>query len=197
MDSFEYNKILGAFLFTCLLLVALNITAGAVFAPQMPAKPGFDIAVQEHAADNKGAAPPPEQPIEVLLASADPAKGENTAKQCQACHTFEKGGPNRIGPNLWGVVGRPRGTEAGFNYSAALKAKGGSWTIDELDKFLTSPRGYIPGTAMTFNGLPRGSQRADVIAYLNKLSDNPKPLPKASEAPKPNNKAAQTSGKGQ
>jgi cytochrome c len=161
------------------LLVALSITAGAIFSPQMPAKPGFEIAVQEHGA-TKAAAPAPEEPIEKLLASADPAHGENTAKQCQACHTFEKGGPNRVGPNLWGVVGRPRASEPGFNYSAAMKAKGGTWTIDELNQFLTSPKGYIPGTAMTFNGLPRGAQRADVIAYLNSLSDSPKPLPKAA-----------------
>jgi len=180
MDSFEINKILGAFLFTCLLLVALSITAGAIFSPQLPAKAGYEIAVQEHPSAGKAAAAAPEAPIETLLASADPARGENTAKQCQACHTFEKGGPNRTGPNLWGVVGRPRASEAGFNYSAAMKAKGGSWSIDELSQFLTSPRGYIPGTAMTFNGLPRGPQRADVIAYLNSLADSPKPLPKAA-----------------
>jgi cytochrome c len=179
MDSFEINKILGALLGACLFLVALSITAGAIFSPHLPAKSGFEIAVQEHGA-TKAAAPAPEEPIEKLLASADPAHGENTAKQCQACHTFEKGGPNRVGPNLWGVVGRPRASEPGFNYSAAMKAKGGTWTIDELNQFLTSPKGYIPGTAMTFNGLPRGAQRADVIAYLNSLSDSPKPLPKAA-----------------
>ena len=83
-------------------------------------------------------------------------KGQATAKQCQACHTFEKGGPNRVGPNLWGIVGRPRASEAGFNYSAAMKAKGGKWTFDELNKFLANPRGYIPGTNMTFAGLSRG-----------------------------------------
>jgi cytochrome c len=197
MDSFEINKILGALLFTCLLLVALSITAGAIFSPQLPAKPGFEVAVQEQAASSKAAAPAPEEPIEKLLVSSDPARGENTAKQCQACHTFEKGGPNRVGPNLWGIVGRPRATEAGFNYSAPMKAKGGTWTIDDLNQFLTSPRGYIPGTAMTFNGLPRGSQRADVIAYLNTLSDNPKPLPKAAQGASPNTKAAAAPAKAQ
>jgi len=80
-------------------------------------------------------------------------------------------------------VGRPKASESGFNYSAALKAKGGNWTIDEINQFLTNPRGYVPGTNMTFAGLPRGSERADVIAYLNSLSDNPAPLPKAAEAP--------------
>ena len=107
-------------------------------------------------------------------------KGQATAKQCQACHTFEKGGPNRVGPNLWGIVGRPRASEAGFNYSAAMKAKGGTWTFDELYTFLANPRGVIPGTNMTFAGLARGQQRADVIDYLHTLSDSPLPLPKAA-----------------
>jgi cytochrome c len=192
MDSFELNKILGALLFTCLALVALSITAGAVFSPQNPAKPGFAIAVQEQSGNaNQAPAAPTEEPIEKRLASADQTRGASTAKQCQACHTFEKGGPNRTGPNLWGIVGRPRASEAGFNYSSAMKAKGGSWTIDDLDKFLTKPQGYIPGTAMGFAGLPRGQQRADVITYLNSLSDNPKPLPKAAEAAPAGAKAAQ------
>ena len=83
-------------------------------------------------------------------------KGQATAKQCQACHTFEKGGPNRVGPNLWSIVGGERGEgRNGFNFSAAMKAKGGKWTYDELNKFLANPREYIPGTAMTFAGLSR------------------------------------------
>jgi cytochrome c len=190
MDSYEINKIVGALLFTCLLVVAVSITAGAVFSTEKPAKAGYAIAVQGPASGPSTAAPPPEEPIEKLLASADVTRGENVAKQCQACHTFDKGGPNRTGPNLWGVVGRARGSEAGFNYSAAMKAKGGSWTYDELNKFLTGPRNYIPGTAMTFAGLARPAQRADVIAYLNSLSDNPKPLPKAAEAQPPAHAAA-------
>ena len=87
--------------------------------------------------------------------------------------------PNKIGPNLWGVVGRPRASEPGYDYSAAMKAKSGSWTFDELNKFLAGPRNYIPGTKMTFAGLSSENQRADIIAYLHTLSDNPLPLPKA------------------
>jgi cytochrome c len=184
MDAFEFNKIAGAVLGTCLFTLALNITAGAIFTPEKPAKPGYEIAVQEHPAGG-GAAPVAEDPIEKLLASSDPAKGQNSAKACQACHTFDKGGPNRVGPNLWGVVGRPKASEKGFDYSAAMKAKGGNWTIDDLNQFLTNPKGLVPGTKMTFNGIARGNQRADVIAYLNSLADSPAPLPKAADAAPP------------
>ena len=165
-------------------MLALNIGASAIFAPEKPAKPGYATAVQEHAAGGPAAAAKePEQPIEVLMASASAEKGQATAKQCAACHTFEKGGPNRVGPNLWGVVGRPSASVAGFNYSPAMKAKGGNWSYDELNKFLASPRGYVPGTAMGFAGLARDSQRADVIGYLRTQADSPAPLPKAAEAP--------------
>ena len=180
MDSFEVNKILGAVLFTCLVLLALNITAGALFTPEPPKKPGYEIAVQEEPAGAPAAAPAAEEPIEQALANADPKRGQQTAKVCQTCHTFEKGGPNKIGPNLWGVVERKKGSEAGFAYSDALKSKAGEWTVDDLNKFLTNPRTYAPGTKMSFAGLQRVNQRADAIAYLNTLSDSPRPLPTAA-----------------
>jgi cytochrome c len=190
MDSFEINKILGALLGTLLFTLALSIVAGGVFAPKMPAKPGYEIAVVEtSAAGSAQAAVQPDEPIEVLLAKADPQKGANAAKKCLVCHTFEKGGPNKVGPDLYGVVGRPRGAHPGFAYSNAMKSKPGEWTFEDLNKFLANPRAYLPGTSMAFIGLNRPSERGDVIAYLNTLSDNPKPLPKA-EAPAP--KAAET-----
>ncbi|MBX6327177.1 MAG: cytochrome c family protein [Pseudolabrys sp.] len=177
MNSFELNKILGAILGTCLVLLALNIAAGAIFAPEKAAKPGYAIAVKTGPAKEEEAAPK-EEPIAVRLANASVEKGKTVARQCQACHTFEKGGPNRVGPNLWNIVGSPRGEDrGGFNFSAAMRAKGGSWTYEELDKFLTDPRGYINGTAMTFAGIKNAQQRADVIDYLHTLSDNPQPLP--------------------
>jgi cytochrome c len=178
MNSFELNKVLGAILGTCLILLALNIGAGALFAPVKPAKPGYMIAVKTEAGGKQEAAPK-ETPLPVRLAKASVEKGQATAKQCQACHTFEKGGPNRVGPNLWNVVGEERGQGRGFNFSSGMKTKGGKWTFEELDKFLTDPRGYIPGTAMTFAGIKNDQQRADVIDYLHTLSDNPLPLPKA------------------
>jgi len=183
MNSFELNKILGAILGTCLILLALNIGAGALFAPEKPAKPGYAVAVKAEGGEKQEAAKA--EPLPVRLAKASVEKGQATAKQCQACHTFEKGGPNRVGPNLYGIVDEPRGEGRGFNFSSAMKAKGGKWTYDELDKFLTDPRGYISGTAMTFAGIKNDQQRADVIDYLHTLSDNPPPLPKpeASNAP--------------
>jgi cytochrome c len=179
MNSFELNKVLGAILGTCLILLALNIGAGAIFAPEKPAKPGYMIAVKTEAGGEKTAEKPKEVPLPVRLAKASVDKGKSTAKQCQACHTFEKGGPNRVGPNLWNVVGEARGEGRGFNFSKAMKEKGGKWTFEELDKFLADPRGYVSGTAMTFAGLKNDQQRADVIDYLHTLSDNPLPLPKA------------------
>ena len=184
MDSFELNKILGAVLATCLFLLALNIAAGALFTAPKPAKPGYAIAAAEPEAEKGGAAPAKaaSEPIETLLQKASLERGEASAKKCAACHTFEKAGPNRVGPNLWGVVGRKRASHEGFNYSAAMKGKGGEWTFDELNKFLASPGGYIPGTSMTFAGLPRDSERADVIEYLRTRADSPVAKPAVAGA---------------
>jgi cytochrome c len=177
MDSFEFNKIAGAVLATCLFLVALSLAAEAIYAPPKPAKPGYEIEIPKAGAGGETAKAAPEEPFEKLLASGTVERGQASAKVCLTCHTFDKGGPNKVGPNLWGIVGRPRGSEAGFNYSAAMKAKTGDWTLEDLNKFLESPKGYVPSTAMSFGGFPKASQRADVIDYLNSLSDNPKPLP--------------------
>src|SRR3974390_830225 len=126
MDSFELNKILGAILGTALVVVALNIASGAIFAPEKPEKPGFNIVVPKEATGTKEAAPSEkEPPIAQLLAPADPKRGEDAAKVCGACHTFDKGGPAKVGPNLWGVVGRQRASMPGFDYSGGMKSMGG------------------------------------------------------------------------
>lgn len=183
MDSFELNKIMGAVLATCLALLSLNIAANAIFAPHAPAKPGYAIAVQEQApAGAPAAAAAPDEPLPKRLASADTGRGENSAKKCAACHTFNKGEPNRVGPNLYGVIGRAKASVGNFNYSAAMKAKGGNWTPEELDHFLQNPKAAVPGTNMTFAGIPRGSERADLITYMNTKSDSPAQLPKAADA---------------
>jgi cytochrome c len=184
MNSFEINKILGALLGTCLVLVAMHIASGAIFTSEPPAKPGYEIAVK--AEETSGAAPAaPEVPFDTLLASASADRGAQVAKQCQACHNFQEGAGPKVGPDLYAVVGRPVASVPGFSYSAALKALGGSWTFDALNKWLTKPSADAPGTAMTFAGLSNAKQRADVIAYLDSLSPHPMPLPTAQGAAAP------------
>ena len=182
MDSFELNKILGAILATCILVLVTSFASHAVFAPKMPERPGFEIAVKEEAHGDAPAAAAPSEPIEKLLQTASVEKGAAAAKKCAACHTFEKGGPNRVCPNLWGTVNEKKGEgKGGFNFSAAMKSKGGTWTFDDLNKFIANPKGFVPGTAMGFAGIQKDSERADVIAYLRSLSDKPVPLPTAAK----------------
>ena len=178
----ETNKIAGAALSTLLVVLGLNMIAGIVFTPHKPAVPGFDLPSAEPASAAGAAAPVADEPIAVRLAKADPAKGEKAVGACKACHTFEKGGPNRVGPNLFGTVNEKIGTgKGGFNFSAAMKGKGGEWNFDALNKFLANPKGYVPGTAMGFAGIAKDSERADVIAYLATLADTPVPLPTAAK----------------
>lgn len=174
----ETNKIAGAVLSTLLVVMGLNMMAGIVFAPKKPAVAGFELPSDEPVAA-AAAAPVADEPIAVRLAKADVARGEKAVGACKACHTFEKGGANKIGPHLYDVYARNKGSVDGFAYSAAMKGKSAEkWEADQLDGFLKNPKAYMPGTIMAYAGVGRPDTRADMVAYLNSLADAPKPLPK-------------------
>ncbi|MBX3512136.1 MAG: c-type cytochrome [Xanthobacteraceae bacterium] len=178
MDSFELNKVMGAILGTLLFTLALNIVSGGIFASHAPHKAGYEIVAKDDKGGQQQAAVEPQIPLENLLNEANPEKGASIARQCVACHDFTKGGPNKVGPNLYGVVNRDSASHEGFNYSNAMKAKKAKWTFEAIDKFLENPSKVVPGTSMTFLGLRKATDRAAVIAYLNKQADAPAPLPK-------------------
>ncbi len=134
------------------------------------------------AAPEKAAEAAPDKPaaaggVLAMLASADAGAGAKTFKKCKACHTTAKGGKNKVGPNLWDIVGKAKAGAAGFKFSGALKGLGGKWTYNDLDGFLADPKGFAKGTKMGFAGLKKPKDRARVILYLRSLSDQPKPLP--------------------
>jgi len=178
MDSFEFNKIAGAVLGTLVFVMGANFLSDLIFDSGSPEVPGYVIEVAE-SSDAQPADAAPEVPIATLLAGADLAKGEKVAKKCAACHTFDKGGANKVGPHLWNIVDRKAAEVADFKYSAAMAEFGQdhSWTFDELNGYLTSPKAHVPGTAMGFAGLKKDQDRADILAYLRSLSDSPVPLP--------------------
>lgn len=187
MDSMEVNKGIAAILVAGIAFFMTGLIADNLVRETPLEKPVLTIATAPAAATGGGEAKPEAvPPIAPLLAKADVKTGEQFAhKVCVACHTFDKGGKPGVGPNLYGVVGGPHAHEQGFNYSPAmLKFKGQPWTFDALNEWLLKPSAYAPGTRMTYAGITNAQQRADVIAYLRSLSDNPVPLP-APEAAAP------------
>ncbi|HEY1836795.1 MAG: c-type cytochrome [Rhizomicrobium sp.] len=185
MDSFEWNKIIGAILGTLLFVVVVKTGTEAFFETAPPAKPGYVVQGVVENTSTASAAPVEEAIPDwgTVLPTADTAKGKDISHKCEQCHDLSKGGPNKIGPNLWAIVGAQRGTDrGGFDFSAAMKAKGGTWTFDELFKFLKSPGAYIPGTKMTFAGLPSAKDRIDLIAWLRTQADSPTAIPAPNPA---------------
>jgi len=183
METTNGNKVALAVLGALLGTMVLGVFSNAVFYRERPAKPGFALPSIDASAPATAAAPAePVTPLPVLLAKADPAKGETDTKACQACHSFEKGGTAKVGPPLWGVVGRPVASIAGFAYSDALKAMGGDWTYDKLNEWITKPSAMASGTKMAFPGDAQPGMRADILAYLQKQSDSPVPFPQVAAA---------------
>jgi cytochrome c len=169
------NTIAGWVLFAGIIALGGAIVTGEYFHAERPEKMGFPIA---GVSDQPEGGETAEQPIAFYLASAKPELGAQVFKRCATCHTDSKGGPNGVGPNLYGVVGGPVGAHApGFAYTADLKALGGTWDWDKLNKWLQNPKALVPGTKMSFAGLSKPEDRANVIAYLNSTSDSPLPMP--------------------
>ncbi|HSM94544.1 MAG TPA: cytochrome c family protein [Rhizomicrobium sp.] len=181
MDSWEWNKIAGAVLGTLIFVMVIRIASESLFEVEPPAKPGYVVEGVEETTTASSAAPAEEALPDwgTVLASADVSKGHDISHKCEQCHDLSKGGPNKIGPNLYGVVDRPRASHPGFDYSSAMKAKGGNWTYDELFKFLKSPQAYIEGTKMSFAGLRSADDRINLIAYLRTDADSPAAIPPA------------------
>lgn len=187
MSSFEWNKIIGAVLASMILAMVSGIIAGTLVKPTVPAKPAYVVAgAPTEAPSAAAAAPAGPEAIGALLAKADPKAGQAQTKICSVCHTFDKGQPNRIGPNLYNVVGQPIAEDRnGYQFSAALsKHKGQKWTVDDLNQWLWKPSSFADGTKMTFAGFPKAADRANVIAYLNSLSDHPEALAKLAASAK-------------
>jgi len=176
--SNEINKIVMALLLALLISVGASKIANYLVEPEKLAKNAYEIeGVEESGSPASASGPDVAEPITPLLVKASIENGQKVAQKCLQCHTFEKGGQNKIGPNLWGVVGAKHGHVDGFSYSSAMAQTPGMWDYESLNHFLYKPRDYLKGTKMSFVGLKKAQDRADLIAYLRTLSDAPLPLP--------------------
>ena len=184
MDSLESNKLYAAVLTAGILFSVAGIIGGIAVHPQRLDKTVLKIQGVAETGSSAPEAPKPLAPIGALLAKADPAAGDaDTKKYCVSCHNFAAGAGAKIGPDLYGVVGRPVASAAGFDYSSAIKKHSGPWTFAELNEWLYSPRAYAPGTKMSFAGIENDKTRGDVIAYLRTLAATPEPLPPVEATP--------------
>lgn len=181
MDSFEWTKVAGAVLMTALGAMTVSMVGNALVPQKHAVKDKAETAGPATKVPEKAA---PKKPLAQLLAEATVAQGQKVSKKCTACHTFAKGGPNKVGPNLWNILGRDIASVGGFGYSSALKDKQGKWDYETVAQFIGNPKGFAKGTKMTYS-LRKPEQQAQILVYLRSLSDSPLPLPKAPELTEP------------
>ncbi|HEX8511791.1 MAG TPA: cytochrome c family protein [Allosphingosinicella sp.] len=180
MDN-RSNTIAGWVLGAGIVALGASIVSGEMFHQERPEKMGYPIEGVVIKGEPGAEA---EVPIANLLAAADPGKGSQQFNKCTACHTINKGGAGTpTGPNLWGVMGRAIAKNPGFSYSPALAGKGGNWDWESMSQWIKSPRDFAPGTKMTFAGIGKAEDRANLLAYLNAQTDSPLPLPAPQAAP--------------
>lgn len=179
MSGLELNKMIAAILMAGVIAMSSGFVSHLLFQTKEVGEHAYPVAVEATTtASTEEAAAVVLEPIAPLLASADIDSGAKVARKCTACHSFDEGGPKKIGPNLWDIVNRRIASDGGFGYSAALQEMAGdSWTYDKLNHFLAKPKDMVPGTKMQFAGLRKTEDRADLVAYLRTLSGNPAPLP--------------------
>jgi cytochrome c len=174
----NFNTAAGCFLASALFAMVVGKVSNAVVDPHHLEKPAIAVA-DEAPAESASAAPAAELPsIGPKLKDANVDHGKALfQQQCFTCHTIDKGGANKVGPNQWDIVGRAKGSHEGFSYSSGMKAMGGTWSYDDINHMIFKPTAFVKGTKMAFAGLPKEQDRADVIAYLRTMNDSPPPLP--------------------
>jgi cytochrome c len=187
MDSWEWNKIAGAVLGTLIFVLIIRFATESLFTVEPPAKEANHVeGVVTASASSAGAAAAPVEEVApdfgTALPKADVHAGQAVAARCQQCHDISKGGPDKIGPELWNVIGRPRASEATFSYSSAMSSDHTPWSYALLFKYLKSPQAMVPGTKMSFAGLRSTDDRINLLAYLRTQEDTPAPIPAPAPA---------------
>ncbi len=181
MDFFEWNKVWGALLASILLIMVLREVGQFAYHEPSYIEGGYKIELPEaQVTENTDAVVEETLDLGALLVEASASAGERVAKRCLSCHNFEKGGDAQVGPNLWGVLGRPIGAMEGFRYSQTLQNLGGEWTYERMYAYLENPAQWAPGTNMAFAGLNRQNDRVNILAYMRQQADSAPPLPAAA-----------------